>query len=284
VTETDVAAFARAYSECGVARVDRAVTLGQVARLKKELYRFIQIGYESSQEIAAFDKEGGSHDRNPLFLDSGSSATVFHEPVAMQSTERGSLEQYTGAVARVGHGLHVIAGEVRDWLLSSDIGDLSRATGRARPAVIESMYVRKSPWSEPLPPHIDHTYLWTDPPSVQVFWLALDRAGAGNGGLMVDVGGRLPGSPIRLVRTADEASLVDVPEYPRSALFDARLTDLRIVDCRPGDGVFVDGLVMHGSDACGNGRPRDALAIHVIDMSCRWSDRNYLGQAVPLEL
>jgi hypothetical protein len=117
-----------------------------------------------------------------------------------------------------------------------------------------------------------------------VFWLALDRAAAGNGGLMVDTRGRLPGSPVRLERTGDEASLVDVPESPGSVLFDTALTDLRTVDGMPGDGIFVDGLLIHGSDACRDGRPRDALAIHVIDLSCQWSDRNYLGRATPLEL
>lgn len=282
--DIDTASFAVVYSDRGVAKVNGMATASEVALLKGQLYRFIGAAYDSDQDIAAFDKDTGSHDRNPLFLDSGSSATVFHEPETLQWTDRGPRERYIEAVARVGHGLHIIPGAVHDWLLSSGVGDLSRSTGRTEPAVIESMYVRKSRWSEALPPHIDHTYLWTDPPSVQVFWLALDRADALNGGLMVDMRGRVPGSPTRLVRTGNEASIIPVPEFADSVLDRATLDDLHLIECMPGDGVFVDGLVMHGSGTCKSGRSRDALAIHIIDMSCQWSQRNYLGRAVPLEL
>ncbi|MFF3869877.1 phytanoyl-CoA dioxygenase family protein [Micromonospora sp. NPDC001898] len=276
--------FAARYAERGSARIPALVPAGTVDRLKSELYSLIGAAHAAGQRVAAFDKIDGSHDRDPLFLDSGMAATVFHEPVALTWTDQVGIERYTDAVARVGHGLHAIPGAVRDWLGGSELGEWSRRTGRRRPAVIETMFVRKSAWSDPLPPHLDHTYLWTDPPSVQVFWIALDRADESNGGLLVDERGPVPGPSHRLVRHADEARLVPLSD----AVPDPRLRDgldaLTLVPCDPGDAVAVDGLVLHGSAESDGSRPRDALAVHVVDLDCAWAGTNYLGRMTPHEL
>ena len=268
----------------GAARIPQLAGPEAVRLLKSELYTLIRAGYEAGQRVAAFDKVDGSHDRDPLFLDSGLAATVFHEPVARTWPTTVDLDEYTDAVARVGHGLHARPGAVRNWLNESGLGEWSRLTGRRRPAVIETMFVRKSRWSENLPPHLDHTYLWTDPPSVQVFWLALDRADERNGGLLVDTRGPVPGPRHRLVRHGDEAKLVPVVDAPTEAYPFADLAALTPVRCDPGDAVVVDGLVLHGSGIPEESRGRDALAVHVVDLECAWASTNYLGNMTPYEL
>jgi phytanoyl-CoA hydroxylase len=270
------------YQDTGYEVFPGALRPDQVAGLKQELYVLIERARTAGQRVTAFDKVNGSHDRDPLFLDSGDTATVFHEPTALSWTGPVDAATWADAVGRVGHGLHAIPGPVRDWLAGSPLGRISRATGRRRPAAIESMYVRKSRWAEPLPAHLDHTYLWTDPPSVQVFWIALDRTGADNGGLLVDPRGPRPGSPTRLVRDGDEATIIPVAGVADESV---SLDQLRLVECEPGDLVLVDGLLLHGSDATrGAASARDALAIHVVDLECEWSPRNYLGHVTPFEI
>ncbi|MEV4118402.1 phytanoyl-CoA dioxygenase family protein [Micromonospora sp. NPDC049645] len=284
MSEPTTTSFAEQYARLGTARIPRMVSPAVVEQLKAELYSLIRRAHEAGQRIAAFDKVDGSHDRDPLFLDSGRAATVFHEPVALGWTGPVELPRYTDAVARVGHGLHAREGAVLDWLRGGDLASWCRLTGRRRPAVIETMYVRKSRWSEPLPPHLDHTYLWTDPPSVQVFWLALDRADETNGGLLVDTRGPVSELRHRLVRHGDEAKLVALPTVnpdPPPIDHGARLT---LVPCDPGDVVVVDGLVLHGSGASDGVRTRDALAVHVVDLACAWAPENYLGDMTPYEL
>ncbi|MEU8189194.1 phytanoyl-CoA dioxygenase family protein [Micromonospora carbonacea] len=284
MTHATTRAFADEYARHGSARLPGLVPADIVRRLKSELYSLIRSAHSADQKIAAFDKVDGSHDRNPLFLDSGRSATVFHEPCALEWAGRVGIDQYTEAVARVGHGLHAFPGAVRDWLDGSGLGEWSRVTGRHRPAVIETMFVRKSVHSEPLPPHLDHTYLWTDPPSVQVFWIALDRADRTNGGLLVDHCGPVPGPTHRLVRHADEARLVRLPEPAADPRTRHGLDALTLIPCDPGDAVAVDGLVLHGSAGSDGTRPRDALAVHVVDLDCEWATTNYLGHMTPYEL
>jgi Phytanoyl-CoA dioxygenase (PhyH) len=53
------------------------------------------------------------------------------------------------------------------------------ARGLREPQLLQSMYIFKQPrtggevaW------HADHTYLWTEPPSVVGIWFAIDRTAA----------------------------------------------------------------------------------------------------------
>ena len=280
----DVELLRKEYSRRGFVQLGNLLSSSLVDDFKADLTSRIEQAYTSRQPVAAFDKANGSHDRNPIFLDSGSSATVLHEPIAFDWHSLPDFGQYAECVARIGHGLHVVHGPVQEWLPSSPLGTYSRASGRIRPAVVETMYVRKSRWADPLPPHLDHTYLWTDPPSVQVVWIALDHADQSNGALLVDLAGPHRQSPRRLVRHGDEATLRDVDGVPADRLDHTRLRDLTLIPCNSGDGIMIDGLVAHGSGTSMSGASRDALAVHIVDLECEWAETNYLGNMVPLEL
>jgi len=277
----DAVAAGEAFERHGVLSVPHLVEDDVVAVFKTDLQTRIRNAYDAGQRITAFDKLTGDHDRDPLFLDSGASAVVIHEPLALAWKAKPNWEEYESAVARVGHGLHAIAGPVADWLRAGPLAEITRATGLRHPQVIETMYVRKSRWAEALPLHIDHSYLWTTPPTVQVVWLALDPAGPMNGGLVVSDEGRVR-ADTRLVRAADEASVVQLA--PVEEAWRAKAIRTRNVTCEVGDAVVVDGLVPHGSGPGSARTTRDVLAVHVVDGDADWAQTNYLGNATPLTL
>jgi phytanoyl-CoA hydroxylase len=255
----------------GVIRLPGFLAPDMCDTLRAVASEIVSRSFRSGLPRVVFGGPEPNHDQNPLFLDSGSVARVFHEPV---ETSHVDWETYRSSVARIGHGLHVAVPEVqaiaRDHRLSSQLG----ALGYTTPAVVESLFLMKSAHAGQLHVHVDHTFLWTDPPTVTLLWLALEDADPQNGCLYVDPRGPLSFSELRMRRSGNDARIFGASSVQPA--FD----ELVALPATKGDLLMVDGLLAHASGP-GNSesRTRDALALHVIDLASHIPSDLYLGDA-----
>jgi phytanoyl-CoA hydroxylase len=127
--------------------------------------------------------------------------------------------------------------------------------------------------------HTDHTYLWTEPPSVVGFWFAIDDATTENGCMWALPGGhRLPvkaRSRLNAAGTATELDVLDPEPYPVEGLVP--------LEAARGTLVLLHGALPHLSGANRSDRPRHAYTIHAIDGRANYLPDNWLRRpALPL--
>ncbi len=120
--------------------------------------------------------------------------------------------------------------------------------------------------------HTDHTYLWTEPPSVVGFWFAIDDATTENGCMWALPGGhRLPvkaRSRLNAARTATELEVLDPAPYPSEGLVP--------LEAKRGTLVLLHGALPHLSGPNRSDKPRHAYTLHAIDASADYLPDNWL--------
>jgi phytanoyl-CoA hydroxylase len=146
------------------------------------------------------------------------------------------------------------------------------ALGLEHPRLLQSMYIFKQPRiGGEVTPHDDHTFLWTDPPSVTGFWFALEDATVDNGCLWALPGGHDHGPRRRFRRdgaggtTFDE---IDTTPYPTEGFVP--------LEVEAGTLIVLDGLLPHGSAPNRSGRSRHAYTLHVIERDADYAPDNWL--------
>jgi len=126
------------------------------------------------------------------------------------------------------------------WLLDSRLRDRLAALLGTDPYAVQTMVYFKPPGSRGQALHQDNFYLRADPGTCVAAWMALDRADEANGCMLV-----APGShrwPILCTEKADTTvsfTDVTVPLPPGQRV--------EAVSMEPGDVLFFNGSVVHGS-------------------------------------
>ena len=120
--------------------------------------------------------------------------------------------------------------------------------------------------------HTDHPFLWTDPPSVKGFWVALQDANIENGCMWALPGQhRLPPKE-RFRRRADGSGTfmetLDNSPFP--------IEQGVPLEAKQGSLVVLDGLLPHWSAPNTSDQPRAAYTLHVIDGTADYPADNWL--------
>jgi ectoine hydroxylase-related dioxygenase (phytanoyl-CoA dioxygenase family) len=149
------------------------------------------------------------------------------------------------------------------WLLEPRLAQaLSTLLGGLEPFAVQTMLYFKPPGARGQAPHQDQYYLRVDPGTCIAAWMALDPCDEENGCLEV-----VPGShewPVLCTIPADTSrSFTDVT-VPLPD--DARLVPMLM---QPGDVVFFNGSLVHGSKPNSSTRFRRALIGHYIHGDAR---------------
>ena len=242
------------------------------------------------------------------------------------SSERRFLESAEGveafwekdgaAVNKLGHAMHDLDDTFRRFSRSAKMRAVLRdVIGYCTPTPIQSMYIFKQPRvGGEVIPHIDSTFLYTDPPSACGMWVAMERATMENGCLWA-----LPGSHrsdgcgdngIEEGRDADSASLITGPVARRFRLQADGLTtafdgeeenggrndgEIDVAGYVPlevglGDLVILHGSVKHFSFENRSEKSRHAYTCHFVEAeqeggAYRWSKDNWLqrSELMPFE-
>jgi phytanoyl-CoA hydroxylase len=157
----------------------------------------------------------------------------------------------------------------RAWLLDPRLAETLTALLDGRePYAVQTMLYFKPPGARGQAPHQDQHYLRAEPGTCVAAWMALDACDEENGCLEV-----VPGShawPVLCTIPADTSvSFTDVTvPLPDSA----QLVPVRM---QPGDVLFFNGTLVHGSKPNRSDRFRRALIAHYIEAEAREVARWY---------
>jgi len=228
----------------------------------------------ASQIIADFDPASASvfdtvdqgHAQDQYFLSSGDVVRCF-------------LEDDGATVNKIGHAMHDLDPVFEKFSYHERIQGLARQLRFEQPQLLQSMYILKSAGvGGEVVPHIDHSFLWTDPQTATAFWFAIDDATEENGCMWAVPGGHRTAPRNRFRRDGGGTvmeDLHDVP-WPEEGWVPMPAT--------AGTLVMMHGQLPHKSDHNHSDRQRHAFTLHVIDGVADYAPDNWLQRRPELPL
>jgi len=213
------------------------------------------------------------------FLGSGDQIRCFFEEDAFSpgGALRGPVER---SINKIGHALHDLDPVFSRLSRDPKLAELTAALGIAHPLLLQSMYIFKQPFiGGEVTAHQDHTFLWTDPPSVTGLWFALEDATADNGCLWARPGGHAEPPRKRFHRVPGGGTAFEVLD-DRALPQDGMVA----LEAPKGTCIVLHGLLPHQSGANRSARSRQAYSLHVIDAHAHYRADNWLQRGPDLPL
>lgn len=212
------------------------------------------------------------------FLGSGDKIRCFLEEDAIAPD--GSLRRPVAqSINKIGHALHDLDPVFSQFSRIPRLAELVAMLGTGRPLLLQSMYIFKQPFiGGEVTAHQDHTFLWTDPPSVTGLWFALEDATVDNGCLWALPGGHREPPRKRFRRTPGGVAfeILDDRELSTSGMIP--------LEAPRGTCIVLHGLLPHRSGPNRSPRSRQAYTLHVIDARARYRSDNWLQRGPDLPL
>ena len=234
----------------------------------------------AADRATVFTADGRAlHASDEYFLSSGEAIRCFFEKDAFDGLGRLRAEAHL-CLNKLGHAMHDLDPVFDAFSRTPELAAVAADIGIADPLLLQSMYIfKQARIGGEVVCHTDHTYLWTEPPSVVGFWFAIDDATTENGCMWALPGGhRLPVRARSRLNPAGTATVLDVldPEaYPDEGLVP--------LEAKRGTLVLLHGALPHRSGANTSDRPRHAYTIHAIDGRARYLPDNWLRRgALPM--
>jgi phytanoyl-CoA hydroxylase len=229
----------------------------------------------ASDDVATFSTTNAQQ-RDAFFLESGERIRCFFEEEAV--TDGVLVVPRDQAVNKLGHAMHDLDPVFDRFSRAPRIAALVAELGLADPRLLQSMVIFKHPRiGGEVTAHQDHTYLWTDPPSVVGLWFALEDATIENGCMRALPGGHREPVRRRFHRTSDSTTtheILDARPLPEDGYIP--------LPVKRGTCIVLHGLLPHRSPANRSDRSRQAYTLHVIDGSAHYRDDNWLRRTTPL--
>jgi len=225
------------------------------------------------EQATVFTADGGArHSAERYFLTSGEAIRCFFEKDAFDADGRLRGAAYL-SLNKLGHAMHDLDPVFDAFSRTPELAGVAADLGMREPLLMQSMYIFKQPRiGGEVVCHTDHTYLWTEPPSVAGFWFAIDDATTENGCMWALPGGhRLPvraRSRMNAARTATELEVFDPAPYPVEGLVP--------LEAKRGTLVLLHGALPHLSGPNRSDRPRHAYTLHAIDGAADYLADNWL--------
>jgi phytanoyl-CoA hydroxylase len=226
-----------------------------------------------AEQATVFTADGNAaHAAARYFLDSGEAIRCFFEKDAFDGAGRLRADAHL-SLNKLGHAMHDLDPVFDAFSRTPGLAAVATDLGMREPLLLQSMYIFKQPRiGGEVVCHTDHTYLWTEPPSVVGFWFAIDDATTENGCMWALPGGhRLPvkaRSRLNAARTATELEVLDPAPYP--------LEGLVPLEAKRGTLVLLHGALPHLSGPNRSDKPRHAYTLHAIDATADYLPDNWL--------
>ena len=237
------------------------------------------VGGFRPETMSVFTTREQTRTSDDYFLGSGDQIRCFFEEDAF--AEDGSLRRpIDQSINKIGHAMHdldpVFAAFSHDRTLAALVAEL----GMAAPRLVQSMYIFKQPFiGGEVGAHQDHTFLWTEPPSVMGLWFALEDATVDNGCLWARPGGHHEAARKRFHRAPEGGTAFEIHD-DRALSLDGMVP----LEAPKGTCVVLHGLLPHYSGANRSPHSRHAYSIHLIEAGAHYPADNWLqrGPDVPL--
>jgi len=224
----------------------------------------------SPQSTTIFSTTEQSHAQDEWFLSSGATIRPFFEDGAFDADGKLCVP-FAEALNKIGHAMHDLDPTFDHFSRTPDLANLVSQLGVADPLLLQSMIIFKPPRiGGEVACHTDHTFLWTDPPSVIGLWFALDDATVDNGCLWVLPSGHTKPvrSRSRLTASGTVTEVLDPTPYDMKQLVP--------VEVKAGTLVAFSGLLPHWSAPNKSTTARRAYTLHIIDGTTQYAADNWL--------
>ena len=229
-----------------------------------------------SDDVAIFSTTREQQTRDAFFLDSGERIRCFFEEDAFR--DGALVVPRERAINKLGHAMHDLDPVFDRFSRNPRNAALVEELGVAQPLLLQSMVIFKHPFiGGEVTPHQDHTYLWTDPPSVIGLWFALEDATIENGCMWALPGGHHEPVRRRFHRTAATAAayeILDARPLPTEGFVP--------LEAKQGTCIVLHGRLPHRSPANRSPRSRQAYTFHVVDPGAHYRADNWLQRTTPL--
>jgi len=229
--------------------------------------------------VSIFSTRDQARTSDDYFLASGDQIRCFFEEDAFapDGSLRGPVER---SINKIGHALHDLDPVFSRFSRDPRLAGLTAAVGIARPLLLQSMYIFKQPWiGGEVTAHQDHTFLWTDPPTVTGLWFALEDATVDNGCLWARPGSHTEPPRRRFHRAPGGGTAFEVLD-PRPLPLEGMIP----LEAPKGTCIVLHGLLPHRSGANRSARSRQAYSLHVIDAAASYPADSWLQRGAGLPL
>ncbi|HEX2688595.1 MAG TPA: phytanoyl-CoA dioxygenase family protein [Kofleriaceae bacterium] len=231
------------------------------------------------ETISIFSTSEKTRTSDEYFLGSGDQIRFFFEEEAFSpdGSLGGSVER---SINKIGHALHDLDPVFSQFSRDPRLAELIWGLGIEQPLLLQSMYIFKQPLiGGEVTAHQDHTFLWTDPPTVTGLWFALEDATMDNGCLWVRPGGHAEPPRKRFHRAPGGGTAFEVlDDHPLSR------DGMVPLPAPKGTCIVLHGLLPHYSGANRSAWSRQAYSLHVIDAHAHYRADNWLQRGADLPL
>lgn len=264
--------FGEHFRHHGYAICEGAIPTDALRSIQRAAIRIVS-AFDPERHRTIFTTRNQLHARDRYFLESAETVHCFLEEEAVDSEGR-LLREKALAVNKIGHALHDLVPEFRDFCRQAVIAEMLHSIGIEAAELWQTMYIFKQPgiggevrW------HQDATYLHTSPCSVVGLWVAVEEATRDNGCLWVQPGGHR--SPLREIYEVEHLTgkgsqrTLDRTPWPQTG-------ESIAVEVPAGSLVAFSDHLPHYSSPNRSALSRHAFTMHFAPLGAQWSGSNWL--------